>query len=541
MQSGVSLMFARPSRISPLMFPHSAETFDSPSMTTQKRTGQSLSTLMIDPGCDSSDNETTWPPLACLATRMATRKASPVEFRTRLTRNSPFTSSSASISESFSAPKAKRAAPQKERGKKDSLSLESLLDGTTRSLNSGRKTDKEIAEIVNHDLAELERRQLGGIVSSEGSDDEVEDEDVDETVHERVLGAEQAGKVSKMLKSDKSRIIKVIPWRPFWASNNGSSGEAMYADVSVPRVLELRKLTVIQFTIPPLDLRSDLHPTLKRVVHENGKSTRHFFGSGRVSLSVEIRVLSFILTPEVLLAFPSESTRRYFTTWLFRIATSVGTPPELARAAANAVTSLYPPRASQMQTNRGQIHSTPEFCLSVGDILQVVSNLGPQPDAFNKVASIPQVDPPSHPCSKAVREAVLFRLLGILRAVSWYGFERLQNRTQLTPVCSAGVFLRFVDTTVLIFALIGLDSSTSDALRRDIRVTIEDMITSLESAPGNIASVIVGVYSCSYYTFADAEIGTGHMRLIAQGCAGVPEYRKGEAALAYRRRKCEIT
>ena len=497
MRSGVSLMFARPSRISPLIFPQSAETFDRPSITTQKRVGQSSSTLLIDPGCDSSDNETTWSPVACLATRVATRKAPPAEFRTRPRRNSPFTSSSASISESLKAPKAKPAAPQKERGKKDSLSLESLLDGTTRSLNSGRKTDKEFAEMVDHDLAELERRQLGGIVSREASDDEVEDEDVDETVHERVLGAEQAGKVSKMLKSDKSRIIKVIPWRPFWASNNGSSGETMCADVSVARVFESRKLTFIQFTIPPLDLRSDLHPTLERVVHDNGKSTRYFLGSERVSLSVDIRILSFILTPEVLLAFPSESTRRYLITWLFRLATAVGTPPELARAAVNAVTNLYPPRASQMQTNRSQIHSTPEFCLSVGDILQVVSNLGPQRDVFDKVASVPPVDPPSHPCPKEVREAVLFRLLGILRTVSWYGFERLQNRTQLTSVYSAGVFLRFIDTTVLVFALIGLDSSTSDALRRDIQVTIEDMITSLESAPGNIASVIVGVYSCS--------------------------------------------
>ena len=150
-----------------------------------------------------------------------------------------------------------------------------------------------------------------------------------------------------------------------------------------------------------------------------------------------------------------------------------------------------------MQTNRGQIHSAPEFCLSVGDILQVVSSLGPQPDVFNKVVGVLQVDPPSHPCSTEVREAVLFRLLGMLRAVSWYGFERLQNRTQLTSVCSAGVFLRFIDTTILVFALIGLDSSTSDALRRDIQVTIEDLITSLEFAPRNIASVIVGVYSCS--------------------------------------------
>ena len=463
-------------------------------MTSQKRSGQSLSTLLplVDPGCDSSDNE------ACLATRVATRKTHPVEFKTRLTRNSPFASSSTSISERLSAPKVKPAAPPKKgRGKKDSLSLEALLDGTTRSLNSGRKTNKEIAETVNHDLAELERRQLGGIMSSEPSDDEVEDDDVDETVHERVLGAEQAGKVSKMLKSDKRRVIKVVPWRPFWAANDGSSDKTMCADVSVARVFESKKLTIVQFTIPPLDLRSDLHPTLARVVHDNGKSIRFCFGSERFSLSVEIRRLSFILTSEFLLAFPSESTRQHLTTWLFRLATAVEAPPELACAAVNAFTNIYPPRASRIHTNRGQIHSASEFCLSVGDIIQVVSNLGPQPDVFNKVVSVSQVAHPSHPCSKEVREAVLFRLLGMLRAASWYVLERLQNRTQLKSLCSAGVFLRFIDTAVLVFALIGLDSSTSDALRRDIQVTIEDMIASLESAPKDIASVIVGVYSGS--------------------------------------------
>ena len=486
--------------LSPLVFPPPAETFDRPSRTSQKRSGQSLSTLLplVDPGCDSSDNETTGPPAACLATRVATRKTYPAEFKTRITRNSPCTSSSTSISENLSAPKAKPAAPpKKERGKKDSLSLESLLGGTAKSLNSGRKTNKEIAETVNHDLAELERRQLGGIMSSEGSDDEVEDEDVDETVHERVLGAEQAGKVSKMLKSDKRRIIKVVPWRPFWAANDGSSGSTMCADVSVAHVFESKKLTIVQFTIPPLNLPSGLHPTLERVVHDNGNGSRYCFGSERFSLSVEIRRLSFILTPEFLLAFPSESTRQHLTTWLFRLATAVEAPPELARAAVNAFTNLYPPRASRIHTNRGQIHSAPEFCLNVGDIIQVVSNLGPQPDVFNDVVSVSQVEPPFHPCSKEVREAVLSRLLGMLRAVSWYGFERLQNRTQLTPTCSAGVFLRFIDTTILVLALIGLDSSTSDALRRDIQVTIEDMITSLEFAPMNIASVIVGIYSCS--------------------------------------------
>ena len=125
------------------------------------------------------------------------------------------------------------------------LSLECLLDGTTESLNSGRKTDKEIAEMVNHDLTELERRQLGGIVSSESSDEELEDEDVDETIHEHVLGVEQAGKVSKMLRSDRRKTVKAIPWRPFWAADNGSRGEAIDANVSVVRFFRLRRLTVI--------------------------------------------------------------------------------------------------------------------------------------------------------------------------------------------------------------------------------------------------------------------------------------------------------
>jgi hypothetical protein len=189
---------------------------------------------LADPGCGSSENETVSPAVPYLAAR----KASPVVFKTRETRNSPFASSSASTIESLSAPKAKPAAPpKKKRGKEDLLSLESLLDGTSASLNSGRKTNKEIAQMVNHDLAELERRQLGGVVSSESSGDEAEDEDVDETVHERVLGAEQAGKVSQMLKSDKSRTIEVIPWRPFWAANNGSSCKTMRANVSVAHVL----------------------------------------------------------------------------------------------------------------------------------------------------------------------------------------------------------------------------------------------------------------------------------------------------------------
>lgn len=65
--------------------------------------------------------------------------------------------------------------------------------------------------------------------------------------------------------------------------------------------------------------------------------------------------------------------------------------------------------------------------------------------------------------------------------------------TQLTFICSAGMFLRFTDTAVMVFAMIGLDSSTSDALRRDIRITIEDMMASLEFAPRNIGPVVVGV------------------------------------------------
>jgi len=86
------------------------------------------------------------------------------------------------------------------------------------------------------------------------------------------------------------------------------------------------------------------------------------------------------------------------------------------------------------------------------------------------------------------------------------------------------VFLPFIDAAVLVFALIGLDSSTSDALRRDIRIVIEDMITSLDSAPRDIGSVVVGVSSCFQHMFADAEIGTEHMQLVAKGCAGISEY-----------------
>ena len=175
------------------------------------------------------------------------------------------------------------APPKKKRGKKDLLSLESLLGGTDKSLNSGRKTNNEIAEMVNHDLAELERRQLVGVVSSESSDDDVGDEDVDETVHERVLGAEQAGKVSRMLQSDRRRNVKVIPWRPFWATDNGSSGETMDTTVSVACYFESRRLTNVQYTIPSLAVRSDAHPILKglkRAVHENGKNDQHCLNRG---------------------------------------------------------------------------------------------------------------------------------------------------------------------------------------------------------------------------------------------------------------------
>jgi len=406
-----------------LIFPQPTETFQRPSMTTQNRARQSLKPL-TDPGYDSSDkNGITWPP-PCLANR----KAPPIVFEARPAYNSPFASSSTSTSDSLSAPKAKPGAPPKKQGKEDSLCLESLFDGTAKSINSGRKTNKEIAEMVNHDLAKLERRQLGGVVSGESSGDEVDDEGVDEAVHERVLGAEQAGKVSKMLKSDKSKIVKIVPWRPFWAANDGSSGEILNAPVCVARVFASRKLTIVQFTIPPLDLWDDLHPILtelKRIVHENGKSKQHLSRSERVSFSVEIRRLLFILTSGVLLALPSETARQHLTTWLFRLATAVETPPELAHAAVNAFTNLYPPRAPQTHINRGQIYIDPECCLSVGDIIQVVSNLGPQSDALNLVVSASQVNPPSHQCSKEVREAVLFRLLGMLRALSWYGFERL--------------------------------------------------------------------------------------------------------------------
>lgn len=221
-----------------LTFPYPDEIMGRPLITTQKRAGQPLKALLplADPEC-SSENETAWSPVSRPATQAAAWNA---VFKTRRTCNSGLTSSSA---ESLGAPKAKPAGlPRKKQGKEDLLSLESLLGGTAKSLNSGRKTNKEVAEMVNHDLAELEKRQLGGTVSSESSEDEVEDEAVDETVHERVLGAEQAGKVSKMLKSDRGRIVKEIPWRPFWAADNGSDGDAMDTTVSLARLFGSRML-----------------------------------------------------------------------------------------------------------------------------------------------------------------------------------------------------------------------------------------------------------------------------------------------------------
>ena len=171
-----------------------------------------------------------------------------------------------------------------------------------------------------------------------------------------------------------------------------------------------------------------MHPILnelKRVVHENGKNKLYLSGLARVSLSVEIRRLSFILTSGVLLALPNEFARQHLIAWLFSLATAIDTPPELAHAAVKAFASLHPPRAPQAHTNGGPINSAPECCLSVGDIMQVVSNLGPQPEVFNVVVGSSQVVPPSHPCLKEAREKVLFRLLGMLRALSWYAFEGL--------------------------------------------------------------------------------------------------------------------
>jgi hypothetical protein len=186
--------------------------------------------------------------------------------------------------------------------------------------------------------------------------------------------------------------------------------------------------------IPPLVVGSDVHSILnelKQVVHENGKNQRHLSGTERVLPSVEIRRLSFILTSGVLLALPIESARQHLTTWLFRLATAVEIPPDLAHAAFNAFTVLYPPRALQAYSDRGQINGASECWLSAEDITQVVSNLGPQPEVFNEVVGISQVVPPSHSCSKEARENVLLRLLRMLRAISSCVFKGRGTRHSL--------------------------------------------------------------------------------------------------------------
>ena len=258
-------------------------------------------------------------------------------------------------------------------------------------------------------------------------------------------------------------------------------------------------LTIVQFAVPPLIVQSDVHPILKelkQLVHDNGMNGSYLSESERGSLSADIRRLSFILTSGVLLTLPNEFARHNLTTWLFLLATAVETPSGLAHAAVNAFTNLYPPRAPQTNSNRAQVNSVPECYLSVGDMIQVVSDLGPERDVFNNVFGVSQEVSPPHPCPRELREKVLFRLLRMLRAISWYVFERLQNRTQLTFIYSAGGFLPFTDAAVLVFALIGLDSSTTDALRRDIRITIEYMIASLDSAPESTGYTVVGVSSC---------------------------------------------
>ena len=210
-------------------------------MTTQKRAGQPPNALLTlaDPGFDSSEDETAWPSTSRPAIRVATRKAAPGAAVSKIqsTRNSALTSSSTSTSESLSAPKAKLAGRPEQKPGSDLLDIDSVLNGI---ITSHPKTSKEFAEMVKHDLAKLERGQLGGVVSSEPSDDEVEGDVVDETVHERVLGAEQAEKVSRMLKSDRSRNIMVIPWRPFWTPSNGGSSETMATNVSVAHFFESR-------------------------------------------------------------------------------------------------------------------------------------------------------------------------------------------------------------------------------------------------------------------------------------------------------------
>ena len=178
-------------------------------------------------------------------------------------------------------------------------------------------------------------------------------------------------------------------------------------------------MIIVQFTTPPLVVPNDMHPILKeleRTVHENGENRLHSSGSERLSFSIDIRGLSFILTSGVLLALPHESARQHLTIWLFKLATTVATPPELAHAAVNAFTNMYSSRASRI---RGEINDAPDCCLGIGDISQVVSDLGPQPNIFNEVFGTSRVVPPSHPCSKESRENTLFRLLGMMRAVSW--------------------------------------------------------------------------------------------------------------------------
>jgi hypothetical protein len=70
-----------------------------------------------------------------------------------------------------------------------------------------------------------------------------------------------------------------------------------------------------------------------------------------------------------------------------------------------------------------QTNSAPECCLSVGDMIQVVANLGPRSDVFNESgwdrSAFREVIPPSLPYSKGAREKVLFRLLEMLRTVLW--------------------------------------------------------------------------------------------------------------------------
>src|SRR6266404_4086731 len=133
--------------------PLNNKTIGRPSVTIQKREGRPLNARLPfpNPERDSSEDETAWPPGSRLARKVVTWKPSPTVFKIGPTCNSRLTSRSA---ENLSS---KPLWPlKKKQGKQDLLSLESLLGGTAKSLNSGRKTDKEVAEMVNHDLAELE-------------------------------------------------------------------------------------------------------------------------------------------------------------------------------------------------------------------------------------------------------------------------------------------------------------------------------------------------------------------------------------------------